>query len=150
MLTVTKEFTFDAAHLLDGHEGLCKNLHGHTYKLLVTAKAVKGSEDRDMVCDFKDLKTITNHLVLEPMDHAVMLNTESKDPFEQELLQLCKKHGKKHFEAPSRLTAENMAEYMWEYMNSYLSVNKYNFRIHKIKLYETPTSYAEYTSGEEL
>lgn len=148
MLTVTKEFTFDAAHLLDGHEGLCKNLHGHTYRLLVTAKARKGSESRDMVCDFKDLKTMTHHLVLDQMDHAVLINTESNDPFEQELLQLCRKHGKKVHEAPVRLTAENMAEFMWNYMNSYLATNNADYEIEKIRLYETPTSYAEYSEVE--
>lgn len=36
MLTVTKKFKFDAAHMLSGHEGLCKNLHGHQYLLEVT------------------------------------------------------------------------------------------------------------------
>ena len=32
MLTVTKSIKFDAAHILTNHQGLCKNLHGHTYQ----------------------------------------------------------------------------------------------------------------------
>lgn len=35
MFKVSKEFSFDMAHLLDGHDGKCQNLHGHTYKLQV-------------------------------------------------------------------------------------------------------------------
>lgn len=31
---VSKEFTFDAAHHLHCYEGKCKNLHGHTYKVI--------------------------------------------------------------------------------------------------------------------
>ncbi|WP_178075286.1 6-carboxytetrahydropterin synthase, partial [Pseudomonas sp. 2822-17] len=31
---VSKEFTFDAAHHLHSYEGKCKNLHGHTYKVI--------------------------------------------------------------------------------------------------------------------
>jgi len=31
---VSKEFTFDAAHHLHCYEGKCKNLHGHTYKVV--------------------------------------------------------------------------------------------------------------------
>ena len=35
MFKIAKEFSFDMAHMLDGHDGKCKNLHGHTYKLQV-------------------------------------------------------------------------------------------------------------------
>ena len=35
MFKIAKEFNFDMAHMLDGHDGKCKNLHGHTYKLQV-------------------------------------------------------------------------------------------------------------------
>lgn len=27
--SIIKEFRFEAAHLLDGHDGKCNNLHGH-------------------------------------------------------------------------------------------------------------------------
>ena len=36
MLTVTKSIKFDAAHVLTNHQGLCKNLHGHTYRVEVS------------------------------------------------------------------------------------------------------------------
>ncbi|MDR0941133.1 MAG: 6-carboxytetrahydropterin synthase, partial [Bacteroidales bacterium] len=35
---ITKEFTFDMAHALFEYDGLCRNIHGHTYKLQVTLK----------------------------------------------------------------------------------------------------------------
>ncbi len=35
MFKIAKEFSFDMAHMLDGHDGKCQNLHGHTYKLQV-------------------------------------------------------------------------------------------------------------------
>lgn len=35
-MKVTKEITFDVAHILSYYEGKCANLHGHTYKLQVT------------------------------------------------------------------------------------------------------------------
>lgn len=37
-MKVTKEITFDSAHMLSNYEGKCSNLHGHTYKLQVTLK----------------------------------------------------------------------------------------------------------------
>ena len=57
---VTKQFTFETGHALYGYDGLCKNVHGHSYKLDVT---VIGSPIEDnthvkngMVIDFSDLK----------------------------------------------------------------------------------------------
>ena len=36
MVTVTKTVRFDAAHVLTNHAGLCRNLHGHTYRVEVS------------------------------------------------------------------------------------------------------------------
>lgn len=46
---------FDAAHALKNYQGLCENLHGHTYRVEVR---VEGSSlnQSGMVCDFKELK----------------------------------------------------------------------------------------------
>ena len=35
-IRITKKFTFEAGHALYGHDGKCKNIHGHSYKLYVT------------------------------------------------------------------------------------------------------------------
>ena len=35
-IRITKKFTFEAGHALYGHNGKCKNIHGHSYKLSVT------------------------------------------------------------------------------------------------------------------
>ena len=45
-MKVTKEVTFDSAHMLSNYSGKCQNLHGHTYKLQVTVEgpiAVEGN-----------------------------------------------------------------------------------------------------------
>ena len=59
MTTATKTIKFDAAHVLTNHEGLCKNLHGHTYRVDVTV-AQSADDTKDMVIDFKDLKKIAS------------------------------------------------------------------------------------------
>ena len=58
MFKVSKEFSFDMAHLLDGHDGKCQNLHGHTYKLQVeiTGHLITHGAKKSMVMDFSDLK----------------------------------------------------------------------------------------------
>jgi 6-pyruvoyltetrahydropterin/6-carboxytetrahydropterin synthase len=35
-IRLTKEFRFEMAHALWNYDGLCKNLHGHSYILNVT------------------------------------------------------------------------------------------------------------------
>ena len=59
-MKITKIFTFDSSHMLDGHDGKCQNLHGHTYKLEITVSApiIQGGAKDGMVMDFTDLKAI--------------------------------------------------------------------------------------------
>ena len=62
LLRVTNIFTFDMAHALNGYDGPCKNIHGHTYHLSVTIKGNIihdiGNSKNGMVLDFTDLKVI--------------------------------------------------------------------------------------------
>ena len=38
IIRLTKEFTFEAAHALEGYDGLCREIHGHSYRLFVTSR----------------------------------------------------------------------------------------------------------------
>ena len=53
-MKITKIFTFDSSHMLDGHDGKCQNLHGHTYKLEITVSddPVRGGPKDGIVMDF--------------------------------------------------------------------------------------------------
>ena len=80
MFRVSKEFSFDMAHLLDGHDGKCQNLHGHTYKLQVEVAGdllVDGAK-KSMVMDFSDLKVVVKKAILDPMDHAFIYDQTSE------------------------------------------------------------------------
>ena len=37
-IRLTKEFSFEAAHALEGYDGACREIHGHSYRLFVTVK----------------------------------------------------------------------------------------------------------------
>lgn len=81
-ISVSKEFVFEAAHALDNHEGKCKNLHGHSYKLVVTVTGVPNTDnsapDAGMVIDFSDLKKIVNSEIVDQWDHALILKDDSR------------------------------------------------------------------------
>lgn len=71
------EFTFDAAHFIDGYDGKCGRMHGHTYKVHITAKSHKLNPSRyldtpDMVCDFKELKWAADDGKKGGLDHTVL------------------------------------------------------------------------------
>ena len=110
MTTVTKTVRFDAAHILTNHAGLCKNLHGHTYRVDVSVAAPDGAA-ADMVIDFKDLKKIAGEAICDVFDHAFMYNTES--PGECEIAEVVKKHGMRTVALPFRSTAENLARHFF-------------------------------------
>lgn len=48
---VSKEFTFDAAHHLHCYEGKCKNLHGHTYKVVFGISGYPGKPGLPLILD---------------------------------------------------------------------------------------------------
>lgn len=146
MRTATKEFIFDAAHMLSGHGGLCKNLHGHTYKVEVTTRLM-GSDDvmpygpaAGMIIDFKDLKERLNADIFSNLDHAYIYNSLGGED-ENKIADLCKSLGMRVYDMAMRPTAENMAEYFLAMANT--SLQDLPVDVVKVRVYETPTSYAE-------
>lgn len=77
VIRLTKEFSFEAAHALDGYDGPCREIHGHSYRLFVTVRGVPAEDAGDpkygMVMDFGMLKRIVNEEIISRFDHALML-----------------------------------------------------------------------------
>jgi 6-pyruvoyltetrahydropterin/6-carboxytetrahydropterin synthase len=70
--TITKILSFDAAHSLPAHEGKCRQLHGHTYKIEVTLQGnlQERGPETGMVMDFADLGEAIRRLVVDRLDHT--------------------------------------------------------------------------------
>lgn len=135
MITVTKTVKFDAAHVLTNHQGLCKNLHGHTYRVDVSVSQVE-DDDRDMVIDFKDLKTIANEVICDRFDHAFIYNTESAG--EKEIAAVVEKNGMRTVAIPFRSTAENLAKMFYGELKLRIP------GLSSVRVWETAESCAEY------
>ncbi|MDH2924591.1 preQ(0) biosynthesis protein QueD [Nicoletella semolina] len=139
MFKIAKEFSFDMAHMLDGHDGKCQNLHGHTYKLQVEISGdlhLAGAK-RGMVMDYADLKAIVKTHILDPMDHAYLYDLHSEK--ECRIAQLLIELNSKVYGIPHRTTAEEMAKYMFN------KLEQVGLAVSLIRLWETPTSYCEYS-----
>lgn len=151
-MQVGKIFTFDSAHFLPNYYGKCERMHGHTYRLKVVVEGPIG--DNGLVIDFVILKKIVKEQVLDRIDHQVLNDVLA---------------------VPS---CENLAKWIWGQLadlqsliqkqlddpNLPASITRYfkeaggdldtsdfsdRVRLHKIKLWETPDSFAIYRGEDE-
>ena len=137
MLTITKSVKFDAAHVLTNHNGLCKNLHGHTYRVDVSIRQAD-NDSSDMVMDFKDVKKICEETVLSKFDHAFIYDETSEG--ESEIAAVVAKNGMRATALPFRSTAENLARWIFDALKTRSPC------IHSVRVYETADSCAEYSA----
>lgn len=120
--TISKRFTFDAAHQLPHHDGKCKRPHGHTYIVEIEARGqiqTAAGPKQGMVADFGDIKAAYNARVHSRVDHQD-LNVVLAD------------------EIPCT-TAEWIAAWILSEMRDELP----DVAISCVRVYETPTCFAE-------
>lgn len=138
MLVVTKTVSFDAAHLLTGHGGLCKNLHGHTYKVIVelgNTPPLPGQPE-DMVMDFKELKIVLQEEIVNPCDHTFLYDHSSE--VEVDIAATLMKHGLRTYALNYRSTSENLARHFFD------KIKKRGLPVISVSVSETPESCATY------
>lgn len=75
--TLRTEFTFDSAHIIEGYDGPCGRLHGHTYRVRMelTSERLRPSAHvrrAIMVADFKSLKWAKKDVTAGGLDHAFL------------------------------------------------------------------------------
>lgn len=136
-MKVAKRFRWEAAHRLPWHEGDCKYLHGHSYRMMVE---VEGEPDeRGMLIDFKEIKRVMEPLI-ERWDHATLVAN-----YDDELRQAIEALGSKHFVLPFDSTAENLSTYVADYLGreAYEVLDAHRVTRVRVKVYETETCYAE-------
>lgn len=133
------------AHALYNHDGPCRHIHGHTYKLDIVLVGVplqrKGHPKDGMVMDFKDLKNSVKRDVISVFDHALVLNECYKEKY-SEILE--DDFGKVHF-VPYQPTCENLLLDIKNRIRNGLSSDQ---ELHSVRLHETPTSFAEWNKTE--
>lgn len=120
MYEVSVETTFSASHFLKDYNGKCENLHGHNWKVKVTASSANINE-QGIAIDFTILKQFTENCINQ-FDH-VHLN---------EIQQF------KHLNP----TTENIARIIFDELSK--AINNNSVRIKKVTVGETEGNYASY------
>ena len=124
MIKIGRMYKFESAHFLPNHEGKCKNMHGHQWKVEVVVKGypiVDGDcAEYGMVMDYKRLDEIVDPLIFM-FDHKV-INDLLPNP-----------------------TAENIALKLAVKIPDFLP-NR--VALVKVRVWESENSYAEWTDGQ--
>ena len=142
VIRLTKEFTFEAAHSLEGYDGLCREIHGHSYRLFVTVKGEPESNEASpklgMVMDFGILKRIVNEQIVERLDHSFIMRRTAEA---EEVADVLSYRFSKVVMTDYQPTCENMlADFAARLQKALPS----NVELHSLRLHETATSYAEW------
>ncbi len=140
-IRVTKRFHFEMAHTLYEYDGLCRNIHGHSYNLEVTISGEPRNEPghpKDgMVLDFSELKNIVKTHIVNRFDHALMVNRLVPGNQQELLRQTTERIMVVDFQP----TSENIAIYISNILQQHLPAG---VNLFGIRLYETETSFAEW------
>ena len=131
------------AHALYGYDGLCKNIHGHSYRLWVTVIGNiledESSVKNGMVLDFSILKKIVNPEIVDKYDHSLVLNGNSPHA------NIDLTAFEKVFHLPYQPTSENL---VLDFVKIIKKKLPENVKLHKVILSETANSFAEWNADD--
>lgn len=140
-IRVTKQFGFEMSHALTNYDGLCKNIHGHSYKLQITILGEPmmspGDPKDGMVIDFSVLKKLVKKQIVDPLDHSLMVNNIAAH---EKLTGLGEMYERQHL-VNFQPTTENLVLYIAEKIKKLLPEH---LELFGVRLYETSSSFAEW------
>jgi len=129
------------AHALWNYDGVCKHIHGHSYKLFVTIRGVPIRDPEDiklgMVLDFSDLKKLVKGPIVDKLDHSLVLNNVAKDKIPDKSNQMYSKVHLFDFQP----TCENLVLHIVDKLKPTMPKG---IDLYSVRLYETASSFAEW------
>jgi 6-pyruvoyltetrahydropterin/6-carboxytetrahydropterin synthase len=132
-MKIAKEFHWEMGHRLPEHFGLCKNIHGHSYKMIVEFEGEL--DEQGMVIDFYDVEKIIVPIIDE-LDHAFMVKDDDKLT-----LEFLEKLNSKKVVINFFATVENICKYISDKIIKSNLPKNIKFVI--VRVYETAEDYAE-------
>lgn len=141
-IRITKEFSFEMAHTLMGYDGLCSEIHGHSYRLFVTVSGQPESDPANpkfgMVMDFGQLKKLVREKIVDVYDHSFLVLDTAESA---ELIASLKCRFSKIMAVAFQPTCENMVISFARIISAGLPKG---VKLHSVRLHETATSFAEW------
>lgn len=132
-MKVSKEFKWEMGHRLSDHLGNCKNIHGHSYKMIVGFDGELN--ENDMIIDFYDVDKIIKPLV-DKLDHAFIVNEKDKD-----VVDFLDKIKSKKMVVNFNSTVEKLCHFVLDEIKKFDLPR--NISSVSVRIYETNEDYAE-------
>ncbi len=132
-MKIAKEFKWEMGHRLPEHFGQCKNIHGHSYKMLVEFEGEL--DENGMVIDYYDVEKIVNPII-EKLDHAFLVNKDDKLTVE-----FLEKLNSKKVVVDFESTVENICTYLLTKIK--ITDLPVNVKTIMVRVSETEEDYAE-------
>ena len=133
--SITRKLEIDAGHRLLGHEGKCRNVHGHRYVFEVTCSTTE-LDQVGRVVDFGVIKAKVGDWLDRVWDHGMLLQTG--DPLIEWLR--VNDAGGKVFTMKAPPTAENIARELFETAEALLEED--GVQVDRVRVHETPNCWA--------
>ncbi|MCD7962680.1 MAG: 6-carboxytetrahydropterin synthase [Rikenellaceae bacterium] len=148
VIRLTKEFSFEMSHALEGYDGACRQIHGHSYKFFVTICGEPCGDQQNpkygMVMDFGELKKIVMETVIDKYDHAFVIRRTDANA---ELIEQIREHFGKVITSDYQPTCENMLS---DFAPDIMAKLPERVTLHSLRLHETATSYAEWFHSDNI
>ena len=144
-VSVTRHVEFEAAHLLQGYEGRCLNLHGHSYRMEVTVSCPEETRKKNnfnFVMDFKKLDKILNDYI---PDHSFITNASNgPGTADHDIAEVVQSYNMRIFKMDLPPSAENMVKVFATELQMLIDNEFPNmeYTVDKIYLWETTDSHA--------
>jgi 6-pyruvoyltetrahydropterin/6-carboxytetrahydropterin synthase len=135
MYSVTKKIEFCYGHRLLDYDGICKHPHGHNAVAEVEVRT-DSLDERNMVCDFSDIKRVVKGWIDRELDHKMILRHD--DPLVAPLQAL----GEPIYVIDSNPTVERIARLIYD------QTRQLGFPVVSVRVYETPSSLASYAGDD--
>ncbi len=146
-IRVTKQFKWEMSHALFDYNGLCRNMHGHSYIMHATIIGEPLNDEKSpkhgMVIDFGDFKQLVNELIVDKFDHAVVLNKHENTDALSKIKGLFDRLIVLDYQPTCELMVTDFAEQIQAALPNHLT-------LFSLKLYETATSYAEWFADDQI
>lgn len=133
---------------MEDYDGVCSQLHGHSYRLYVTVRGVPSDDDLDpkngMVIDFGYLKQLVNDAIISEFDHSLIMQRSERA---MALCQVLSEEFSRIVVVPYRPTTENL---LADFAERLLEVLPDDVEIFSLRLHETGASYAEWYASDNI
>lgn len=131
-VAIYKEVQIDASHRLLHYKGKCANLHGHRWKIEVWMEGIPDATTKILI-DYNTIKQTIGRY-----DHQIILNKD--DP-----MVACIEKFQHVITTPGDPTSELLAQIIKEDLEEVCRKEGVKATITKIRVWESPSSFAELT-----